>query len=121
MYYYLKIIAICIIAILISCNEHNDKLYEELENHLAKRQEVTKAKEESLARIKVQLKKCKDIEKRYLLCDSLIKQYLLFNSDSAAHYIDIAMEEAILLERPDDINKVRLLNAYILATSGHYN
>ena len=44
MYYYLKIIAICIIAILISCNEHNDKLYEELETHLAKRQEVTKAK-----------------------------------------------------------------------------
>ena len=121
MHYHLKIIAIFTFAILISCDGHNDKLYDELETHLAKRQEVTKAKEESLARIKVQLKKCKDIEKRYLLCDSLIKQYLLFNSDSASHYIDIAMEEAILLERPDYINKVRLLDAYILATSGHYN
>ena len=61
MHYHLKIIAIFTFAILISCDGHNDKLYDELETHLAKRQEVTKAKEESLARIKVQLKKCKDI------------------------------------------------------------
>ena len=109
------------LALLSSCSRHNDKLYEELETHLAKRQEVTRTKEKKLADLKARLGKCKDEQRRFALCDSLAKHYLLFNSDSASRYIDLAMEKAVSLNRADYINKMRVFNAYILTTSGHYN
>ena len=109
------------LVLLFSCSGHNDKLYDELETCLAKRQELTKAKEEKIADLKVELNKCKDEQGRFALCDSLVKHYYLFNSDSASKYIDLEMKLAVSLNRADYINKVRILDAYILATSGHYN
>ena len=109
------------LVLLFSCSGHNDKLYDELETCLAKRQEVTKAKEKKIADLKAELNKCKDEQGRLALCDSLVKHYYLFNSDSASKYIDLEMKLAVSLNRADYINKVRILDAYILATSGHYN
>lgn len=109
------------ITLLFSCSVDNDKLYEELETCLAERQEVTKAKEEKIAGLKADLNRCNDEQSRFLLCDSLVNHYFLFNSDSAYHYIDLEMKLAVNLNRADYINKVRILDAYILATSGHYN
>lgn len=113
-------ITILLLLALMSCSHDNDRLYDQLEQHLAKRQEVTKAKEEHLASIRRRLDACKDDDSRYAFCDSLVEQYLLFNSDSAEKYIGKAMAVAQKLGNVAYINKIRMLDAYILATSGHY-
>lgn len=112
---------VLLLPALMSCSRNNDKLYDQLEQHLAKRQEVTKAKEARLDSIKQRLAACKDEKCRYAICDSLVEQYLVFNSDSAEKYIVKAMDSAESLGNEQYINKIRILNAYILATSGHYN
>ena len=107
---YRNIIVILALVLLFSCSGHNDKLYVELETCLAKRQEVTKAKEDKIAELKAELNKCNDENERFALCDSLVKHYYLFNSDSASKYIDLAMKNAVSLNRADYINKVRIFD-----------
>ena len=115
----LKYTMVLLLPALMSCSRNNDKLYDQLEQHLAKRQEVTKAKEARLDSIKQRLAACKDEKCRYAICDSLVEQYLVFNSDSAEKYIVKAMDSAESLGNEQYINKIRILNAYIIATSGH--
>lgn len=77
-----------VIAMLVgSCSGNNDQLYEELEYHLSRRQEVTALVENRLDSIKRCLDRTTDDERRYALCDTLVEQYMLFNSDSALKYI----------------------------------
>lgn len=78
-----------VIAMLVgSCSGNNDQLYEELEYHLSRRQEVTALVENRLDSIKRCLDRTTDDERRYALCDTLVEQYMLFNSDSALKYIE---------------------------------
>lgn len=114
-------ITMLLLLALMSCSHDNDRLYDQLEQHLAKRQEVTKAKEEHLASVRRRLDACKDENSRYAFCDSLVEQYLLFNADSAEKYIEKAMVIAQGLGNEEYINRNRIVNAYILATSGHYS
>ena len=118
---HLKYILLLLLLTHLSCSRNNDQLYDQLEIHLAKRQEVIKAKEAHIDSIKMQLANCKDKICRYDLCVSIVEQYLLINSDSAEKYIEKAMDIAKSLGNDAYINKIRILNAYILATSGHYN
>ena len=55
-----NIIVFLALVLLFSCSGHNDKMYVELETCLAKRQEVTKAKEDKIAELKAELNKCND-------------------------------------------------------------
>ena len=114
-------ISLFLLLALMSCSSSNDKLYEQLETQLAQRQAKTKAKEEHLEALKRKLHACRDKNRRYALCDSLVEQYLLFNYDSAEKYIGKAMVAAQELGNLAYINKIRMLDAYILATSGHYS
>ena len=114
-------ISLFLLLALMSCSSSNDKLYEQLETQLAQRQAKTKAKEEHLEALKRKLHACRDKNRQYALCDSLVEQYLLFNSDSAEKYIGKAMVAAQELGNLAYINKIRMLDAYILATSGHYS
>ncbi len=111
-----------VIAMLVgSCSGNNDQLYEELEYHLSRRQEVTALVENRLDSIKRCLDRTTDDERRYALCDTLVEQYMLFNSDSALKYIAEALEISRRLKRSDYEDRISIENAYILATSGHYS
>lgn len=116
-----RLLSLAAVAFLFSCTGTNDQLYEELEKHLARRVEVTKAKENSLLQQKRRLASCTNAETRYLLCDSLVREYLLFNSDSASQYIDENIALAQQLGNDTYLNKAYILQAYILATAGNYS
>lgn len=117
----LSIPALLLLLILAACQQPNNQLYDKLERQLVRRVETTKAKEQKLEQTKRLLKQCRDDHARLDLYEDLVKQYTLFCADSASKYIEQAMAVAQRIDRTDQIHKMKLMDAYILATSGHYS
>lgn len=107
--------------ILASCQQPNNQLYDKLERQLGRRVEVARGKEKELEQVKSHLKQSQDDDARLALYEDLVQEYQLFCADSATKYIEQAMTVAQRLRRDDYIHKMRLMDAYILATSGHYS
>lgn len=107
--------------ILISCQDANNHLYDELETLIAQRADYTNEKKQRLEGKKRVLSSHKDTEEHYRLCSDLADEYMLFNADSAYRYIGIALQDARRLNHHDHINRCIIRQAYVLATAGRYN
>lgn len=113
--------AIVIAMLLASCKGENDGLYKLLDSQLAKRTQVTDAKEQRLLDMKKKLNEAPDGNQRYERCEKLIEEYVLFNSDSTAQYIRMATAMADQMGRADRKDRCTMYNAYMLASSGNFS
>ncbi len=85
---YHSIVVLIVAVLLLSCQGANDCLYDQLDAHLLRKEEVLKRKDQQLDSLKHLLDRCHDVEGRYAIHEQLYQQYLLFHADSAMNIKD---------------------------------
>jgi hypothetical protein len=99
----------------------NEDIYILIDNAIDNFSTYKKERNQRISILKYNLKQARTDEDRYLWLHNIFNEYMGFESDSAAVYIDLAQNMATTLGKQDWINTTKLQQASFLASQGIIN
>jgi hypothetical protein len=99
----------------------NERLLRRLDSMIAAKDSYQSAKEAELSRLKQRLSATMNSRASYMLCDSLFREYLHYQADSAMAYINRKRALAAQLNEQDINDEIEINNAEALGVMGMYN
>lgn len=102
-------------------NSEINALLTGLDSLLAKSDYFIREKEDRISRLRDNLRSATDPDRRYWLTAELYDEYSAYDSDSALHYADRALNLALRMGRDTLANEMRLNRIYILSATGLFD
>lgn len=96
----------------------NRALLSELDSLLSTSDVYVKEKEARIARIRADFNRIGDMERRYWLAEGLYDEYSAYDSDSALHYANVALDYARMMGRKDLAAEMQLNCSYVFSATG---
>jgi hypothetical protein len=118
---FLAFFFILISSSFVIANQEVDSLIAVLENTIKQRAEFDKQKTNRILELKRLLKK-KEISKsqEFFINNQLIEEYSKFTLDSAVYFLQLNIQLAQKLQKPELLNQTQIAMADLMATTGKY-
>jgi hypothetical protein len=95
-------------------------LYQEIDDAISQSPQYVAERERKITAYRDSLQKETNVEKRLLMAENLFRLYESYRNDSALHFVELCINLAVYLHRPDLIGRFRSLLAYQCSKSDRH-
>ena len=95
-------------------------LYQEIDDAISQSPQYVAERERKITAYRDSLQKETDVEKRLVMAENLFQLYESYRNDSALHFVELCINLADYLHRPDLIGRFRSLLAYQCSKSDRH-